>query len=80
MKLGVHGTTAISKVKGHADEGLVRDGRVRELDRIGDNLADEAADFGRRRVDAGVTDVRRIYACACRTWYPVVREFAPLLC
>ena len=24
------GTTAISKVKGHADEGLVRGGRVRE--------------------------------------------------
>ena len=61
-------------MKGYADEGLVRDGRVCELDRIGDNLADEAADFGRRRVDAGVTDVRRIYACACRTWYPVVRD------
>ena len=43
------GTTATSKVKGHADEGLVRGGRVREADKIGNDLADEAADFGRRR-------------------------------
>ena len=29
------GTADISKVKGHADEGLVRDGRVREVDKVG---------------------------------------------
>ena len=40
-------TVRISKVKGHADEGMVSDGRVRELDRFGNNAADEAADFGR---------------------------------
>ena len=40
----------ISKVKGHADEALVRAGAVRDLDRLGNNGADEAADFGRRRV------------------------------
>ena len=40
------GTTAISKVKGHADEGLVREGRVRELDKAGNDLADRAADLG----------------------------------
>ena len=34
--------------KGHADGGMVLDGRVRELDRLGNNPADEAADFGRR--------------------------------
>ena len=39
-----------SKVKGHADEALVRAGCVRDLDRLGNNGADEAADFGRRRV------------------------------
>ena len=44
------GTTAISKVKGHADEGLVRGGRVRELEKIGNDMADQAADLGRRRV------------------------------
>ena len=44
------GNTAISKVKGHADEGLVRGGRVRELDKIGNDMANRAADLGRRRV------------------------------
>ena len=32
--------TAISKVKGHADEGLVRRGQVRLADKIGNDLAD----------------------------------------
>ena len=44
-------TVRISKVKGHADEGMVREGGVREQDRLGNNATDEAADFGRRRVD-----------------------------
>ena len=38
-------------VKGHADEGMVREGGVRELDRLGNNAVDEADDFGRRRAD-----------------------------
>ena len=37
----------VSKVKEQADEVVVREGRVRELDRIGNNAADEAAAFGR---------------------------------
>ena len=40
---------AVSKVKGHADEGLIASGRVREVDRIGNNEADAAAALGRRR-------------------------------
>ena len=44
------GTTAVSKVKGHADEGLVALGRVRDIDRVGNNEADAAAALGRRRV------------------------------
>ena len=44
-------TVRVTKVKGHADEGMVVNGRVREVDRLGNNAADEAADFGRRRVD-----------------------------
>ena len=43
-------TLRVSKVKGHADEAMVRNGQVREADRLGDSAADEAADFGRRRV------------------------------
>ena len=53
------GTVCISKVKGHADEGLVRCGRVRGLDLDGNNRADEAADFGRRRVWPEVIDAWR---------------------
>ena len=49
----------MTKVKGHADEGVVLDGRVREQDRVGNNAADEAADFGRRRVGNAVIDARR---------------------
>ena len=52
-------TVQITKVKGHAHEGMVLDGRVRELDRLGNNAADEAADFGRRRVGPPVIDARR---------------------
>ena len=49
-------TVRISKVKGHADEAMVRCGQVREVDRLGNNAADEAADFGRRRVGDSVID------------------------
>ena len=38
-------TVKISKVKGHADEGMVLQGRVRDLDRLGNKAADDAADF-----------------------------------
>ena len=65
------GSTAISKVKGHADEGLVRRGQVREADKVGNEMADEAADFGRRRVREDVLGARRELARTCRIWYPV---------
>ena len=52
-------TVRVTKVKGHADEGMVADGRVRVLDRLGNNAADEAANFGRRRVSPDVIDARR---------------------
>ena len=67
-------TVQISKVKGHADEGMVLDGRVRELDRLGNNAADDAADFGRRRVGNAVIDARRNLSGVCGRWYPVVLD------
>ena len=67
-------TVRISKVKGHADEGMVLDGRVREVDRLGNNAADEAADFGRRRVSPAVIDARRNLSGVCGRWYPVVLD------
>ena len=63
---------AISKVNGHAEDEMVRRGRVRPVDKLGNDMADEAADFGRRRVHADVIDCRRHLVQACRHWYLVV--------
>ena len=67
-------TVRVAKVKGHADEGMVADGRVRVLDRLGNNAADEAADFGRRRVGPAVIDARRDLSGVCGRWYPVILD------
>ena len=68
------GTSAVSKVKGHADEGLVASGGVREVDRIGNNEADAAAALGRERVHHSVAYARGMVIRSCARWYPVVRE------
>ena len=65
-------TVRIAKVNGHAGEGMVRGGGVRELDRLGNNAADEAAGFGRRRVEFPVIDARRNFAGVCGRWCPVI--------
>ena len=70
LHLGGLDTVRITKVKGHADQGMVLDGRVREIDRLGNNAADEAADFGRRRVGNAVIDARRDLSGVCGRWYP----------
>ena len=66
------GNTAVSKVKGHADEGLVALGRVRDIDRVGNNEADAAASLGRRRVHHCISSARDVVARSCARWYPVV--------
>ena len=67
-------TVRITKVKGHADESMVLDGRVRELDRLDNSAADEAFDFGRRRVGLAVIDARRNLSGVCGRWYPVILD------
>ena len=67
-------TVRITKVKGHADEGMVLDGRVREIDRLGNNATDEAADFGRRRVGNSDIDARRNLSGVCCLWYPFILD------
>ena len=62
----------LSKVKGHADEAMVRAGAVRDLDRLGNNGADEAANFGRRRVPWWIVDARQIFSGVCSRWRPIV--------
>ena len=65
----------ISKVKGHADESMVLHGLVRESDRFGNSAADDAADFGRRRVVGNaVIDARRNLSGVCSRWFPVILD------
>ena len=66
-------TVCISKVKGHAD-GMVFSGQVRREDKVGNDAADEAADFGRRRVGNAVIDARRNLSGVCGRWYPVILD------
>ena len=68
------GNTAVSKVKSHADEGLVALGRAREVDRVGNDEADAAAALGRGRVHHSVSVARGVVAKSCARWYPVVRD------
>ena len=67
-------TVRIAKVKGHADQCMVLDGRVRELDWVGDDAADDAADFGRRRVGNAVIYARRNLSGGCGRWYPAILD------
>ena len=69
-----HRSEGITEVKGHADEELVREGQVREQDRVGNDGASEAADLGRRRVEQGFIDARRNLSGVCRHWNPVVLD------
>ena len=62
---GVESTT-ISKVKGHADEDMIRRGRVRRVDKIGNDLADDAANRGRLGVRDHVQVARRDIIEGCR--------------
>ena len=45
-----------------------------EADKLGNDAADEAADFGRRRVSPAVIDVRRNLSGVCGHWYPIILD------
>ena len=64
----------ICKVKGHATEDMVARGKVRKEDLVGNNLADEAADLGRRRQAERVSAARRSCVNACHCWYPLIMD------
>ena len=70
---GLH-TVRISKVKGHADDSMILHGQVRRDDKLGNDAADEAADFGRRRVSPAVIDARRNLSGVCGRWYPILLD------
>ena len=52
-------STLVRKVKGHADMTMVQDRRARLLDKIGNDMADRAADCGRWRVHPNIIDHKR---------------------
>ena len=73
VHLGVDNLSVVRHV-GRLLEGMVLDGRVREIDKLGNDAADEAADFGRRRVGNLVIDARRNLSGVCDRWYPLILD------
>ena len=51
---------------------MVFHGQVRREDKLGNDAADEAADFGRRRVSPAVIDARRNLSGVFGRWYPIL--------
>ena len=72
-KKGVQ-STRITKVKGHADDEMVRLIVVEQVDTGANDQADKAADLGRRHVGARVMDGRRVFSQACHIWYPILYD------
>ena len=67
-------TVRVTKVKGHAEDLDVQQGRVRLEDQLGNAEADDAADLGRRHQYELLIDARRNLLQARTHWYPVVQQ------
>ena len=65
-------TVRVAKVKGHAEDVDVQQGRVRLVDKQGNAEADVAADLGRRHQDEILIDARRRLLGARSHWYPIM--------
>ena len=70
LRYRTRGSVKVSKVKGHATDTMVADGRVRGEDKAGNDAADMAADFGRLPQSDVVFDARRNLLRAKKEWYP----------
>ena len=68
-------TARITKVKGHADEGMILDtvGFVRWTGWVM-TLLMRLLTFGRRRVSPAVIDARRYLSGVCSRWYPFILD------
>ena len=64
-------TVSVTKVKVHAAEADVDQGRVRLEERLGNIEADAAADLERRHQDEGILDARRALLNARDFWCPI---------
>ena len=67
-------TIVWGKVKGHAEDVDVQQGRVRLLDKQGNTEADSAADQGRRHQSEVLIDARRRLLGARSHWYPIMTD------
>ena len=67
-------TVRVTKVKGHADDSGVQQGRVRLEDQLGNAEADAPADLGRRHQSELLIDERRRLLKVCNHWYPVMQQ------
>ena len=67
-------TVRVTKVKGHAEDVDVQQGRVRLLDQQGNADAEAAADLGRRHQSEILIDARRRLLKARSHWYPIMLD------
>ena len=67
-------TVRVTKVKGHAEDVDVLQGRVRLEDQMGIAEADTAADLGRRHQSEVLIDARRRLLKARSYWYPILLD------
>ena len=64
----------VTKVKGHATDADVEQGRVRAEYKFGNDEADTAADLGWRHQSETITDARRVLLNAREFWCPIVLQ------
>ena len=64
-------TVRVTKVKGHAENVDVQQGRVRLADQQGSSEADTAADLGRRHQSEVLINALRRLLQARSHWYPI---------
>ena len=67
-------TVRVTKVKGHAEDVDVQQGRVRLVDQQGNAEADTAADLGRRHQSEMLIDARRRLLQARSHWYLIMMD------
>ena len=68
------GTVRVTKVRGHATDANVEQGRVRLEDKLGYAEADAAADLGWRHQSELLIDARRSLLNARNHWYPIILQ------
>ena len=67
-------TVRVTKVKGHAEDVDVQQGRVRLVDQQGNAEGDTATDSGRRHLSEVLVDSRRILLKVRCHWYPIMLD------